>query len=153
MLKKFLTLTIVVVAICMPMEVSAANMNHQKAKRTSPFLIASGLPHYAMVLKKRWDDPKLSLTPDQKKKLAEIRKVTMSKVMSLKPKIIKLQKRIVKSALRGAKPQSLKEDVELLAKLKAKATRIHLKCIYDTRQILTSDQLEYLNSIIRHKHR
>ena len=51
----------------------------------------------------------------------------------------------------GAAPESLSADVAKLAKLKAEATRTHLKCIYDTRQILTPSQLEYIDSTMRRK--
>jgi len=121
--------------------------------RSCTYTPAKGLPHYTMILKKRWDDPKLALTPKQKSKLLEVRKATMEAIMALKPKIAKLRKKIAKAAMSGATPESLTADVEKLAKLKADATRTHLRCIYDTRQILTPSQLEYINSTMRRKHK
>lgn len=137
----------------LPLGAASSGHHHKGAKKASPFLITKGLPHYTMIIKKRWDDPKLALTPEQKARLMEVRKATMSSIISLKPKIAKLRKKIVKAAMSGAAPESLAADVDKLAKLKAEATRTHLKCIYDTRQILTPSQLEYINSTVRRKHK
>ncbi|WP_457608196.1 hypothetical protein [Nitratifractor sp.] len=48
----------------------------QQKKRTAMkrvFLIQKGLPHYSMILKRFWDDPKLGLSEEQKTKLLAIR--------------------------------------------------------------------------------
>ena len=156
MFKTLLAALIACTAILFPANISAAPIaaaphNHKNVKKSSPFLITSGLPHYTMILKKRWDDPKLALTPDQKKRLLKIRKATLASVMPLKREVMKLQKKIVKAAMKGAKPESLSNDVEKVAKLKAEATKTHLKCIYDTRKVLTPKQLKYLHGTILKK--
>jgi len=153
MFKRAIGILMITAALILPAGAAASSHNHKGAKKASPFLIAKGLPHYTMILKKRWDDPKLALTPKQKSKLLEVRKATMEAIMALKPKIAKLRKKIAKAAMSGATPESLTADVEKLAKLKADATRTHLRCIYDTRQILTPSQLEYINSTMRRKHK
>ncbi|WP_457593506.1 Spy/CpxP family protein refolding chaperone [Hydrogenimonas sp.] len=151
MLKRVIAYLFAGFVILLPLNAAAAHPAHKGAKSVSPFLITSGLPHYTMILKKRWDDPKLALTPEQKSKLIQIRKATIGSVMSLKPKIIKLRKKIVKAAMSGAAPESLSADVQELARLKAEATRTHLKCIYDTRQVLTPRQLAYLKRTLHKK--
>ena len=153
MFKRVTAIMIIAAALMLPAGAAASGHHHKGVKKASPFLITKGLPHYTMIIKKRWDDPKLALTPEQKARLMEVRKATMSSIISLKPKIAKLRKKIVKAAMSGAAPESLAADVDKLAKLKAEATRTHLKCIYDTRQILTPSQLEYINSTIRRKHK
>ncbi len=153
MFKRVTAIMIIAAALMLPAGAAASGHHHKGVKKASPFLITKGLPHYTMIIKKRWDDPKLALTPEQKARLMEVRKATMSSIISLKPKIAKLRKKIVKAAMSGAAPESLAADVDKLAKLKAEATRTHLKCIYDTRQILTPSQLEYINSTVRRKHK
>jgi len=56
----------------------------------------------------------------------------------------KLRSKIVTASNLGANPASLKKDVYKLANLRAQATMLHLKCIYNTREILTQDQLDIL---------
>jgi len=112
----------------------------------SPFLIKHGLPHYTKMLMKSWDDPKLALTAEQKEKLMVVRKETMGSVMKLKPEVMKLRKEIVMAAKSGTKAADLKEKVEKLASLEAEATMTHLKCIENTKAVLTPDQLAYLKS-------
>ncbi len=151
MFKRAVGILIIGAALMLPLGAAASNYQYKGAKKVSPFLITKGLPHYTMIIKKRWDDPKLALTPKQKAELLKVRKATLGSITSLKPKIAKLRKKIVKAAMSGAAPESLSADVAKLAKLKAEATRTHLKCIYDTRQILTPSQLEYINSTMRRK--
>jgi Spy/CpxP family protein refolding chaperone len=115
-----------------------------KKKLSSPFLIKHGLPHMTKVLMKHWDDPKLALTPEQKKKLMDVRKETMGSVMKIKPEVKQLRREIVQASRRGVKADSLKEKVEKLAALEAEATMIHLKCIENTNAVLTKEQVGYL---------
>ena len=108
------------------------------------FLIMGKMPHYTKLLMQKWDDPKLALTDEQKKALEKVRKETMSAVLEIKPQLAKLEQEIADKILHGATPDSLKADVEKVAKLKTKATMAHLKCIYDTQKVLTESQLKYL---------
>ncbi len=149
---KIVTASIITMMVLFsPVSASASKSSAKGMKNSSPFLITSSLPHYTMILKKRWDDPKLALTPKQKEELLKIRKATLGSVIPLKKEVIKLQREIVKAAMKGAKPEELSGKVDKLAELKAKATKIHLKCIYDTRSTLTPTQLKYLHSVIFRK--
>jgi len=115
-----------------------------KKKMNSPFLIKHGLPHMTKMLMKNWDDPKLALTPEQKKKLMVVRKETMGSVMKIKPEVMQLRREIIQASRTGAKAETLKTKVEKLASLEAEATMTHLKCIENTKAVLTKDQMAYL---------
>jgi len=117
----------------------------------SVFLIQRGLPHYSMILMKMWDDPKLALTEDQKKKLETIRNETMQRIMQIAPQVKSLRKKIVKAAKQGAKPETLYADVDRLAALKAKATKVQLECMDKTRELLSPEQLTYIDRSMKHK--
>jgi len=117
-----------------------------KKKMNSPFLIKHGLPHLTKMLMPYINDPSLNLTADQKEKLAKVREETMGAIMKIKPEVMKLRKEIVKASTSGATADSLKEKVEKLASLEAEATMAHLKCIENTKAILTKDQLLFLLS-------
>jgi len=114
---------------------------NQSDKAAKPFLIQGKLPHLTMMVKILWDDEDLALTPEQKTKLLTIRKHTMGMAKTLKIQIIKLENEVVKRSNGNAKPASLKALVDAIAKLRAEATMVHLDCIYDTRMILSEDQL------------
>ena len=115
-----------------------------KKRMGSPFLIKHGLPHLTKMLVKSWDDPKLALTADQKAKLLEVRKTTMSGVKKLKPEVMKLRKEIIEASKAGTKAADLKPKVDKLADLEAEATMVHLNCIDSTKAILTKAQYDYL---------
>ena len=115
-----------------------------KMRMNSPFLIKHGLPHLTKMVAKSWDDPKLALTADQKAKLMEVRKTTMSGVKKLKPEVMKLRKEIIEASKAGTKADALKAKVEKLASLEAEATMVHLNCIDTTKAVLTKAQYDYL---------
>ncbi len=115
-----------------------------KKRMNSPFLIKHGLPHLTKMVAKSWDDPKLALTADQKAKLMEVRKTTMSGVKKLKPEVMKLRKEIIEASKAGTKADALKAKVEKLASLEAEATMVHLNCIDSTKAVLTKAQYDYL---------
>ncbi|WP_457596000.1 hypothetical protein [Hydrogenimonas sp.] len=125
----------------------------QKKQRgmKSLFLIRHGLPHYSMILMKLWDDKGLGLTPEQKSKLEAIRNRTVSGVKELVPQAKELRKKIVQAAKKGTEPAALTPDVEKLASLKARATEIQLQCIYDTKKVLTPEQMAYVDRYIKEK--
>jgi hypothetical protein len=112
----------------------------QKKVQAKPFLIQGKLPHLTMMVKVFWDDEDVAFTESQKEKLLLIRQETMSGAKALGKQINPLEASIVKRTLAGEKPESLKADVEKLASLRAKATIIHIECIYKTRAVLTQDQ-------------
>jgi hypothetical protein len=115
------------------------------ALQNSPFLINSErLPHFTKLLIENWDKAKLGLTNEQKKKLLEVRKETLSAVKTLKPQIKELEDDIADEIKDGESPDSVDAQVQKLAKLKADATRVHLKCIADTIAILNEKQIEFL---------
>jgi hypothetical protein len=115
-------------------------------KKHSPFLIKQGLPHLTKMVMKHWDDRLFALTPEQQEKLVLVRKETLGSLKQLKPQIFTLQSSIIAASKEGAKTQTLQADVEKLASLEAKATLTHLKCIENTKNILTKAQLDYLMS-------
>ncbi len=116
----------------------------QGKKQGKPFLIQGKLPHLTGMVHILWDDEDLALTAEQKKKLLVVKKETMSKAKSLAKIINALEAKIVKASADGAKPASLKESVSRLASLRAEATMVHLNCIYQTRTILSKEQLEVI---------
>ncbi len=54
-----------------------------------------------------------------------------------------LENEIATATMQGVEPEKLKE----LAEFKAKATMAHIKCIYNTKKVLTKKQLDYLLSM------
>ncbi len=110
-----------------------------KQNMSKPFLILGKMPHLTKLVKQNWDT--LGLSNEQKEKLMQIKNETMSTVKSLQPKIIKLENEVAKAAINGTKPDALKEKVDEIAKLKAEATMAHIKCIYNTKKVLTPKQL------------
>ncbi|MEN4053179.1 MULTISPECIES: hypothetical protein [Sulfurimonas] len=130
-----------ITATLTPVTLSA---NPQKKTKSKPFLIQGKLPHLTMMIKMMWDDKDLALTKAQKRKLLKIRKATVSGVQKLQREIMALESKIVLSSNKGANPASLKKDVYKLANLRAKATMIHLRCIFNTRKVLTQDQRDIL---------
>ena len=90
------------------------------------------------------DDPSFNLTADQKEKLTKVRVNTMGVIMETKPKVIALRKSIVNASTSGTNSVDLKDKVARLALLQATATMAHLKCIEETKAILTKDQLLFL---------
>lgn len=110
----------------------------------SPFLIKQGLPHMTKLIMRHIDDKSFGLTPDQKEQLAKVRTATIDSIQEITPQVIALRDEIVKASTSGTPAAELKEKVEKLAALEASATMTHLKCIEDTKAILTKDQLLYL---------
>lgn len=128
---------------------------HGKKKQGmhSVFMIQRGLPHYSMILMKMWDNPKLALTPEQKTKLEAIRNNTMKQVQEIAPQVKALKKKIVQASKNGAKPGTIATDVDRLANLKAKATKVQLQCIYESRQVLTPEQIAFIDKHMKQKHK
>ncbi|HIP20119.1 MAG TPA: hypothetical protein EYG70_03240 [Sulfurimonas sp.] len=116
----------------------------QGTKSSKPFLIQGKLPHLTMMVKILWDDEDLALSKEQKTKLLKIRQHTMGTAKALNLQIVKLENEVVKRSKQGMKPSSLKTLVEDIAALRLEATMVHLECIYNTRAILSEDQLYVL---------
>ena len=116
---------------------------HQQ-KKQSPFLITGELPHLTKLLMQQWDNSTLHLTEDQKPQLLVVRKETMAGVKNIAPQIASLQKQVTEGIFIGKTPDELHSTVQAISKLKAEATMIHLKCIFDTSKILNQQQLDIL---------
>ncbi len=112
-----------------------------------PFLILDMMPHLTGTIKSNWDNPDLKLTAEQKEQLLKIREETMAGVMALKGKIAPLEQEVADRIIADAKPEDLSALVDQIAKYKAQATKIHLKCIYETKKVLTAEQYELVISL------
>ena len=112
--------------------------------KQKPFLIHGQLPHLSGTIMQLWDDEDLALTRKQKIKLKQIRVRTVGGLGTIKGEVFPLEAEIVKASANGASPDSLEEDVEKLAELRAEATMLHLKCIYDTKKVLSKEQLQII---------
>jgi len=115
------------------------------ALKSSPFLVNSdGLPHMTKLLVQNWDKAKLGLTPEQKKKLLVVRKETLSGVKKIKQQLKPLEAKIAEAMMDREDSKSVEKELEQIAKLKLKASKIHLKCIAQTTAILSEEQVEFL---------
>ena len=112
-----------------------------KPPARAPFLVAGKMPHLTGILKQHWDDPDLELTPEQKAVLLEIRKNTMSAVMGLAEELDQLESSLAEQAMAAVPPDQLAPLVDKISDLKTEATMVHLRCIYDTMEILDDRQL------------
>jgi len=138
---KFLTL---LMATTLLTTVGATTLNAAQTKQQKPFLIQGKLPHLTMMVKMMWDDKDLALTPEQKKELLKIRKETIGSAKALGQKIFALENKVIEGSKFGVAPEKLKKYVDEIAKYRAEATMVHLKCIYNTRKVLTQEQLDIL---------
>ena len=120
------------------------NQRTSQQKNKSPFLITGELPHLTKLLMQQWDNPTLNLTEDQKPQLLVVRKETIAGVKNLAPQVASLQKQVTEGIFIGKTPDELHSIVQAISKLKAEATMIHLKCIFDTSEILNQQQLDIL---------
>jgi len=119
-------------------------MKKGNKKAASPFLITVGLPHMTKLVKQNWDNPKLNLTAEQKEKLLVVRKTTIGGVKVVKPQIMQLQRKIKQMTMSGADISKISPLIDQVAVLKADASKVHVKCIHDTKNILTKKQIAYL---------
>ena len=112
-----------------------------------PFLSQGLIPHYTKKIAQNWNDTFLELTNEQKPKLKKVREDTMKNLGKIKKLLEPLEIQLAKKITTGSKPQELQNIVNKIAKLKSKATMIHLRCVYNTQKILTKDQLDMLPSL------
>ena len=111
----------------------------------SPFLInQEALPHMTKTLLHHWDKATLGLNKEQKEKLLIVRKSTIVAVKIVKKQVKILESEIIEAMVDGEDPKSVHAKVDKVAKLKAEATKTHLKCISDTIGILSDEQMEFL---------
>ena len=116
-------------------------------KKNSPFLITGKLPHLTKLLIQQWDNPALHLSEEQKAKLLVVRKETIAGVRKLDQEIASLENQVTEQVVAGKIPAELHSLVQTIAGLKAGATMIHLRCIYDTSKILDQQQLDVLKKL------
>jgi len=154
-MKRTLLLPILVIATLSTGTLQAANMQKMQnssqkmmkkgnKKAASPFLITVGLPHMTKLVKQNWDNPELNLTAEQKEKLLVVRRATMSGVKAVKPQIMQLQQKIKQMTMSGTDISKIAPLIDQVAVLKADASKVHVKCIHDTKNILTKKQTAYL---------
>ena len=113
--------------------------------KNSPFLMnIDALPHLTKILMQNWDKEALNLSKEQKEKLLVVRKETMAGVKKIKKALQPLQEEIMDLMYDGKELKELQPKVDEVAKLKAQATMIHLKCLKDSIEVLTDEQMEYI---------
>ncbi len=96
------------------------------------------------LLKMNWQNKVLNLSAQQKEPLLQIRKRTMKAVMELSPQIKKLEHEIERLTMQRESVKDISEMLDQLAKLKAEASKVHVKCIHDTLSILEQTQVDFL---------
>ncbi len=116
-------------------------------KKASPFLIVGKLPHLTKLLMQQWDNPELKLTDTQKQKLSVIKARTLGGVRKLGPQIATLERQVADEIFSGETPEDLSSSVQSIAELKSQATMLHLRCIFDTNNILNSSQRDFLKAL------
>ena len=116
----------------------------EKPKNSSPFLITGKMPHLTKLLMQQWDNSDLHLSDEQKSRLLVVRKETIGDVQKLGKKISPLEEQVAEGSLSGKTPDELESLVQAIAGLKAEATMVHLRCIYNTGNILDQQQLDFL---------
>ena len=148
MMKKHIALLTVLLMI---FSLSAVNVMAQgtgkgKQKNSPPFLITGKMPHLTKLLMQQWDNAELHLSDEQKSKLLVVRKETIGGVQRLGKEIGLLEKQVVEGSLAGKTPEELHSLVQAIAKLKVEASMVHLRCIYDTSQVLDQQQLAFIKN-------
>jgi hypothetical protein len=140
----------VIALIVLTLSFTAANCMAEgegQQKQDSPFLITGKMPHLTKLLMQQWDNTALHLTDEQKTKLLVVRKETISGAQKLGEEMKPLENQVAEGSRSGKTPEELQSLVQSVAKLKADATMVHLLCIYNTRAILTKDQLKLLMTL------
>ncbi len=141
-----------VAVLMMILSLSAAYLMAQgrvngKQGNSPPFLITGKIPHLTQLLMQQWDKPELRLSEGQKGKLLVVRKETIEYVRKLGQEIAPLEKQVAEGILSGKTPDELQSLVQAIAGLKAEASMVHLRCVYNTSNILDRQQLDFLNNL------
>ena len=111
----------------------------------SPFLVNSeGLPHLTKLLLVNWDKAELGLSDEQKEKLLVVRHETLGAIQEIKEKVQALEAEIVESAVDGEALEEIYPKIEEVAKLKVEATKVQLRCLKKSMEILNDEQIEFL---------
>ena len=117
-----------------------------RKQMNSPFLITQGLPHLGKMIMPYMNNPVFAVSDEQKTKLEQVKKESMAAMMKLKPEIVALREEIITAGKMGTSAELLQKKVAQLAVLQAQATMTQLKCIEETKNILTKEQLMFLLS-------
>ena len=114
--------------------------------KNSPFLMnQDALPHLTKILVENWTKAKLGLSSEQKEKLLVVRKETMQGVKKVKKALRILEAEVIEMTVdEDVELKNIQGKVDEIAKLKAEATMIQLKCLKESVQILNEEQLEFL---------
>ncbi|MBU1418195.1 MAG: hypothetical protein KKD01_12010 [Proteobacteria bacterium] len=144
--------TVLSIVLLMIFSLSVGNLMAQrtgngKQKNSPPFLITGSLPHLTRLLMQQWDNTELQLSDEQKSKLLVVRQETIAGAQKLGSEIAPLEKQVAEKIFAGKTPEELQSVVQAIAKLKAEATMLHLRCIYSTRGILDQQQMEFLKNM------
>ena len=111
----------------------------------SPFLVnKEELPHLTKLLIKNWDKAALGLSDEQKEKLLVVRHETISAIKKIKEKVQTLESEIIEAAVDGESLEKMYPKLDEVAKLKVEATKVQLKCLKRSMEILNDAQIEYL---------
>jgi len=131
--------------VCKQRYKNKMNKKRKNAKgMESPFLIQKGLPHLGKMIMPYMDDPAFGLSTEQKDKLTKLKATTMGVMTKLMPEVKALRKEIVEESLSGTSSDALNDKVAKLSLLQGTATMTQLKCIEETKAILTKDQLVFM---------
>ena len=115
------------------------------ALMNSPFLLNSEeLPHLTKLLLNNWDKAALGLTDDQKEKLLVVRHDTLRAIKEIKQKVKALESEIIEAMVDGESLEKTYPKLEDVAKLKVEATKVQLKCLKRSMEILNDEQIEFL---------
>jgi len=113
--------------------------------RNAPFLMnQSALPKITLLLMKNWGKGKLGLSSTQKTKLLNIRSSVISNIKEIKKELYSLEGDIIEMTVYADEIELIEVKVNEASKLKAKATMIQIKCIMESVEILTEEQLSTL---------
>ncbi len=113
--------------------------------RHSAFLVnQQKLPKLTKLLMDNWGKGKLSLNRCQKEKLLLIRNEVVHSIINIREEVASLEDEIIEMAIDGDDMENIEVMVNEVAKLKAKASIIQIKCLQDTVQILNDKQLKTL---------
>jgi mono/diheme cytochrome c family protein/Spy/CpxP family protein refolding chaperone len=113
--------------------------------KNSPFLMnQDNLPHLTKMLIENWEKGALNLSDEQKKKLLVIRKETLTGVKKIKQELQEVEAEVLELLVDEEPLKTIQPKVDQVAQLKAQATMIQLKCLKESVEILTEEQLEYL---------
>lgn len=111
----------------------------------SPFLLNNeGLPHLTRLLLMNWDKAKLGLSDEQKEKLLVVRHETLGAVGDIKQKVQLLEQEIIDLTVDGEPLEKIYPKIEEVAKLKVEATKVQIRCLKKSMEILNDEQIEFL---------